>query len=102
MKKLNINHEYTPDGLKLLNAKLESELCNESLNDVKLKGLIEQRDSLVIGHLKTLDPHSEKLFAEHELNSNKDLLKVIEEHLSLSLKELSGFLRGKKVLKKYK
>lgn len=102
MKKFSLNHDYTPAELTEINIELESVLSADSLDDEKLRQLINQRDTFIVKYLKSLQDGNEKQFAKHELNSNKQLSSLIEHQLSASLKQLSGLLKGQKAVNKYK
>jgi uncharacterized Rossmann fold enzyme len=102
VNKLNLSHSYTPDNLKDINAQIESLLSADTLDDEQLRQLVENRDVIVISHLKSLENDREKLFAECELASNKALTKLLNKQLKDSLAQLSGLIRGKKIVGKYK
>ncbi|GAB2689935.1 hypothetical protein Q4574_00585 [Aliiglaciecola sp. 3_MG-2023] len=102
MIKLTLSHQYTPENLKAINTQIETVLAAAELDDKLLKQLIETRDEVVVDHLKSLDQTAEKLFSESELETNKSLTKVIDTQLKESLKQLSGLIRGKKSVNKYK
>lgn len=102
MKKLKLNHVHTPNSLAEINGQLELVLNGETLDDNLLKELIENRDLIVVSHLNGLAGDIRKTFAEHELVSNQLLSNVINKHLRSSLKQLSGLLRGRKAVNKYK
>lgn len=102
MKKLNLNHEKTPAKLAEINQQLESTLSNDELDDARLRVLVELRDEFIITHLQSLNNIQQKSFAELEVLSNTALSKLISNQLSDSLTELTGLLRGKKAVNKYK
>lgn len=102
MKKLNLNHDKTPDKLAEINQQLESILSNDELDDTKLRVLIELRDEFINSHLQSLNEIQQKSFAELEIQSNNALSKLISNQLSDSLTQLTGLLRGKKAIDKYK
>lgn len=102
MNKLNLSHEHTPANLNEINSQLESVLNTDPVDDEKLRALIDSRDKIILEHLNGLQPEHEKTFAEKELGVNKVLSKLIEKQLQTSLKQLSGLVRGKKSVNKYK
>lgn len=102
MKKLNLNHEKTPAKLAEINQQLESTLSNDELDDARLRVLVELRDEFIVTHLQSLNNIQQKSFAELEVLSNTALSKLISNQLSDSLTELTGLLRGKKAVNKYK
>jgi len=102
VKKLNLNHDKTPAKLTEINQQLDSQLSNDELDDKKLRALIESRDAFIISHLGSLNDIERRSFAELEMQSNDTLSKLISNQLSDSLTQLTGLLRGKKAVNKYK
>ncbi|MEP4890002.1 MAG: hypothetical protein ABJV04_08250 [Aliiglaciecola sp.] len=102
MNKLNLSHQYTPDNLDNVNKQLETVLSSDELDDKLLRQLISQRDEIVTEHIKSLDKNTEKLFSTSELEVNQRLSTIIEAQLADSLKQLTGLIRGKKIVDKYK
>lgn len=102
MKNLNLNHDYTPPKLADINLQIQTVLNAEELDDSLLKSLIEQRDVVVIEHLRSISVDDEKQFAKNELVINQTLSEEIGLQLKASLKDLSGLLRGRKAVDKYK
>ncbi|MFA3790632.1 hypothetical protein AB6T38_05910 [Aliiglaciecola sp. SL4] len=102
MNKLNLSHQYTPDNLDSVNKQLETVLSSDELDDKLLRQLIIQRDEIVTKHISSLDKNTEKLFSTSELEANQRLSTIIEAQLKDSLKQLTGLIRGKKIVDKYK
>ncbi|TRY30927.1 hypothetical protein [Aliiglaciecola sp. M165] len=102
MKKLSLNHEFTPPPLADINLQIQTTLEAEELDDSLLKTLIEERDSIITKHLEDLKDGDVKSFAKTELVINQKLSEHINKQLKASLKQLSGLLRGRKAVNKYK
>ncbi|MBU2877984.1 MULTISPECIES: hypothetical protein [Aliiglaciecola] len=102
MSKLTLNHRFTPDNLKDINGQIEAVLDAKELDNELLKQLIIKRDVVVTNHLKSLERDNEKVFAEHEIIVNNTLSTIVESQLKESLTQLSGLIRGKKIVNKYK
>ena len=101
MKKLNLNHEYTPNDLVKLNSQIESVLSAAELDNELLKQLIIQRDEKVIELLDSLEGTNRTKSSKCELKSNEQLLSHVESHFRDALKELSGLIKGRKSVNKY-
>ncbi|WJG10567.1 hypothetical protein [Aliiglaciecola sp. LCG003] len=102
MNKLKLNHKQTPQELVDINLQLEALLEADSLDDAKLKSVVDLRDTFILSHLKSQPSEELKSFAEQELVINNMLSSLIEKQLSDSLSQLSGLLRGRKAVNKYK
>jgi hypothetical protein len=61
-----------------------------------------ERDDFIQSHLHSLQGQLKTDFVNAELKVNRALVAYAEESLKASLKQLSGLVRGRKVLKKYK
>ena len=101
MKKLNLNHKYTPNNLVKLNTQIESVLSAAELDNELLKQLIIQRDEKVIELINSLDGIDRSNFSKCELKSNEILLSHVESHFRDALKELSSLVKGRKSVNKY-
>lgn len=102
MKKLTLNHEETPVNLVSINKELEALLANDELNDKRLLELIEERDELICEYLNSLDEDAKKSFAIAEIEINTKLTHVAQTLFKASLSKLSGLVRGRKAVEKYK
>ncbi|MEP1447159.1 MAG: hypothetical protein ABJK37_13735 [Paraglaciecola sp.] len=102
MKKLTLNHSYTPTPLKSINQRL-SELTTENDPDESnfLKLAIE-RDEFIQDYIKNLPDDEKREFVTAELQVNGALVAYAEESFKASLKQLSGLIRGRKAVKKYR
>lgn len=101
MKNLKLNHEYTPSELAKVNHQILTAIAAEELDHALLKSLVEQRDHVIVEHLKSLDLEDEKRFANSELATNHSLSEYTSKELKSSLKQLSGLIRGRKAVNKY-
>lgn len=102
MNKYNFNHEHTPSDLAELNLQIANTLSAEELDDTQLLSLVNQRDMLIVNLLDTLDEQEKKAFVEAEVVINNRLETLIKSLFRKSLGQLSGFIRGKKAVQKYK
>ncbi|MBU3002106.1 hypothetical protein [Paraglaciecola arctica] len=102
MKKLTLNHSYTPTPLKSINQRL-SELTTENDPDESnfLKLAIE-RDEFIQDYIKNLPDDEKREFVTAELQVNGALVAYAEESFKASLKQLTGLIRGRKAVKKYR
>lgn len=102
MKKLTLNHSYTPTPLKSINQRL-SELTTENDPDESnfLKLAIE-RDEFIQDYIKNLPEDEKREFVTAELQVNGALVAYAEESFKASLKQLTGLIRGRKAVKKYR
>tara|TARA_R110000751_G_scaffold81077_1_gene163376 strand:- start:85215 stop:85523 length:309 start_codon:yes stop_codon:yes gene_type:complete len=102
LKKLTLNHSYTPAPLKSINQRL-SELTTENDPDesIFLKLAIE-RDEFIQNYIKTLSDDERNHFVTAELQVNGALVAYAEGLFKESLKQLSGLIRGRKAVKKYR
>ena len=102
MSNIHLNHAFTPPNLKILNDKLESLVNDSDPDEARLLQFVSERDEIVTAHLDTLLGKDKKNFAEAELNINQQLSAVAKTLLLASQNHLSGFLKGRKAIKKYK
>ncbi len=102
MKNLKLNHQSTPTSLIPINAELESVLSSEDLDDKRLLELIILRDELISAHLDSIDETTKKKFVKAEYDVNTVLSKIAQRLFKASLSNLSGLVRGKKAVEKYK
>ena len=102
MKTLILNHSFTPSLLKKINQDL-SELTSEvDPDESKFLLLATQRDEFIQRYLQTLEKKLKNNFVNAEIKVNGVLVAYAEESLRASLKQLSGLVRGRKAVKKYK
>ena len=100
--RLQFDHSFTPSPLKEINQQLSEILAKDDVDEARLLLLIEQRDRIVKEHLDSLEEDVIQQFAEAELEVNQRLEAVSKKLLSDSLGNLSGLIRGRKAVEKYK
>jgi hypothetical protein len=102
LKKLLLDHSFTPSPLKSINRDL-SELISENDPDESLfLKLVTERDEFILKYLENLAEEEKKQFAKAELLVNGALVAYAEESFKASLKQLSGLVRGRKAINKYR
>lgn len=101
-KKLEFNHQYTPPKLSDLNAQLEKLMAKDEVDEARLLQLITERDETVKKHLESLTEDALTQFVRAELKVNELLSTSAKKLLSESLTHLSGLIRGKKAVERYK
>ena len=99
---LNLSHSQTPDTLEAINQEISKVLSDENVDDANLRLLVTRRDDCVQSYLVELDETERADFAKLELVSNEKLLAVVKVQLNDSLGQLSGLIRGRKAVNKYK
>lgn len=102
MKKITLDHSFTPSPLKQINQDL-AELTKELDPDeaIFLK-LVTDRDTFIQNYIQTLQEPLKTDFVSAELKVNGALVAYAEQSVKASLKQLSGLVRGRKAIKKYK
>ncbi|MDC0601514.1 hypothetical protein OAP14_00660 [Aliiglaciecola sp.] len=99
---LELSHSQTPEILQAINQEISKALSAEEIDDAKLRLLVTRRDEYVQSYLPELDEIKRAEFAQQELVSNEKLLAIVKVQLSDSLGQLSGLIRGRKAVNKYK
>ncbi|MGS2720405.1 hypothetical protein [Paraglaciecola aestuariivivens] len=102
MKTLELDHSYTPKQLTVINQDLAALLSSADPDQAQFLKLVSQRDEFIQNYLKTLDNPLKKDFVNAELKVNGALVAYAEQSFKASLKQLSGLVRGRKAVKKYK
>jgi transcriptional regulator of heat shock response len=102
LKKLTLDHEFTPTQLKELNAKIAELLSENSFEEAHLLKLVEERDTFIQSYLHSCQPDEQKAFAVAEMEVNGLLVAYIKNLAKVSLKQLSDLIRGRKAVKKYR
>jgi hypothetical protein len=64
--------------------------------------LVTERDEFILKYLENLAEEEKKQFAKAELQVNGALVAYAEESFKASLKQLSGLVRGRKAINKYR
>lgn len=102
MKTLALNHSYTPSLLKKINQDLSELTSDVDPDESKFLQLVTQRDEFIQNYLQTLEKKLKTNFVNAEIKVNGLLVSHAEESFKASSKELSGLVRGRKAVKKYK
>jgi len=101
LKKLILDHPYTPPQLSTINQSLVDHLSTEDPDEGILLKLVKNRDEVIQAFLKEHPKEDLKDFAEQELKMNGLLVAYCENMSQVSLKRLTGLVRGRKAVKKY-
>ena len=102
MKTLTLNHSFTPSPLKKINLDLSELTSDDDPDESKFLQLVTQRDEFIQSYLQTLEKQLKTDFVSAEIKVNGVLVAYAEESFKASLKQLSGLVRGRKAVKKYK
>jgi len=101
LKKIILDHPFTPVNLRLINQELNQFFLLEEPDEKLFLDLANRRDSVVQSHLATLDGKDKKHFSQAELEVNGTLVAYANKLFKASLNQLSGLIRGRKAVKKY-
>ncbi|MFT5923064.1 MAG: hypothetical protein ACJASI_002730 [Glaciecola sp.] len=71
-------------------------------DESKFLKLVTERDEFIQRYLQTLQGQLKDNFVSAELKVNGELVAHAEKSFKASLKQLTGLVRGRKVLKEYK
>jgi CRISPR/Cas system endoribonuclease Cas6 (RAMP superfamily) len=102
LKTLTLNHSFTPSLLKIINQDLLELTSDVDPDESKFLRLVTQRDEFIQSYLQTLEKKLKNDFVNAEIKVNGVLVAHAEESFKASLKQLSGLVRGRKAVKKYK
>ena len=102
MKIIDLNHSYTPPLLAKINQDLEQLLEQQDPDEATFLALANQRDDVIQKHLTTLSGDDRRMFVEAELEINGLLVASANQMFKASLNQLSGLVRGRKAVEKYK
>ncbi len=75
---------------------------NSDPDESKFLQLVTERDEFIKSYLQTLDKNLKTDFVNAELKVNGVLVAYAEESFKASLKLLTGLVRGRKAVKKYR
>lgn len=101
MKKLTLNHSYTPSQLLKINQDISDLFKLADFDESEFLKLVTLREETILSHLSSLDTLDKKQFSEAELRVNTALVEVASKMSKASLSQLAGLLRGRKAVKKY-
>lgn len=102
MKTLILDHSFTPSPLKSINRELLTLTAENDLDESLFLKLVTERDEFIQTFIANLPDQEKKHFVNAELQVNGALVAYAEESFKASLKQLSGLVRGRKAVKKYK
>jgi hypothetical protein len=102
LKTLNLTHSFTPTPLNKINQGLLELTSDIDPDESQFLKLVTERDEFIQSYLQTLQKQLKKNFVDAELKVNGALVAYAEESFKASLKQLSGLVRGRKAVKKYK
>jgi hypothetical protein len=102
LKTLTLNHSFTPSHLKKINQDLSELTSDVDPDESKFLQLVTKRDEFIQNYLQTLEKQLKTDFVNAEIKVNGALVAYAEESFKASLKQLSGLVRGRKAVKKYK
>jgi hypothetical protein len=102
LKTLTLNHSFTPFPLKKINQDLSALESSSDPDESKFLKLVTERDEFIQSYLQTLDNNLKTDFVNAELKVNGVLVAYAEESFKASLKLLTGLVRGRKAVKKYR
>ena len=100
----DLNHSHTPAELLAINKQLIEQLSAESIDDVALLKLIEQRDERVQNVLEQLaaTPEKQKEFALAESEVNNKLIRVCNQLVKQAQNDLTKLVKGRKAIRQYR
>ncbi len=102
MNTLILDHAHTPESLKPINDALSKLLSEDNPDEAEFLALASSRDECIQAHLNTLANDEKKTFITLELEKNGLLLAQANAMFKASLNELSGLVRGRKAIEKYR
>jgi hypothetical protein len=102
LKKLILDHSFTPPPLKTINQELLELTAENDPDESRFLKLVTERDEFIQRLLENLIEEEKNNFVTAELQVNGALVAHAEESFKASLKQLSDLVRGRKALKKYK
>lgn len=102
MKKIVLNHSFTPSPLKKLNQDLALLFNQKDPDEARFLSLVTLRDEFIQKYLTELSGEQKQHFVEAEIKINGLLVACANELFKASLNQLSGLVRGRKAVEKYK
>jgi hypothetical protein len=102
LKTLTLNHFFTPSPLKKINQDLAELTSDVDPDESKFLKLVTERDEFIKDYLQNLHDELKTDFVDAELKVNGALVAYAEESFKASLKQLSGLVRGRKAVNKYR
>jgi len=102
LNKLILDHSFTPSQLKKINRDLSDLTAENDPDESRFLELVTKRDETIQEYLRNLPDKEKNTFANAELQVNGALVAYAEESFKASLKQLSGLVRGRKAVNKYR
>ncbi len=102
MKKLILDHSFTPSPLKNINRDLSELTTENDPDESRFLKLVTERDEFIQKFLENLPDDKKNNFVTAELQVNGALVAYAEESFKASLKQLTGLVRGRKAVNKYR
>jgi hypothetical protein len=102
LKKLILDHSFTPPTLKSINLDLSELTVDNDPEESKFLQLVIKRDEFIQKYLENLPENEKNSFVTAELKVNGALVAYAEELFKASLKQLSGLVRGRKAVNRYR
>ena len=102
MNKLILDHSFTPSPLKSINRDLSELTIKNDPDESRFLKLVTERDEFIQKFIENLPDVEKNNFVTAELLVNGALVAYAEESFKASLKQLSGLVRGRKAVNKYR
>jgi len=102
LKKLILDHSFTPSPLKNINRDLSELTTENDPDESRFLKLVTERDEFIQKFLENLPDDKKNNFVTAELQVNGALVAYAEESFKASLKQLTGLVRGRKAVNKYR
>lgn len=102
MKKLNLDHSYTPSPLNNINRELSGLTTENDPDESRFLKLVTEREQFIQKYLENLPEEEKNNFVTAELKANGALVAYAEGSFKASQKQLSGLVRGRKAVNKYR
>ncbi|MGJ8681844.1 hypothetical protein [Paraglaciecola sp.] len=102
MKNLVLDHSFTPSSLKKINQDLLALFAKEDPEESEFLQLATKRDECIQEYLSEIDDEIKQDFVKAEIEVNGLLVAGANELFKASLNQLSGLVRGRKAVEKYK
>ncbi|MCF2948139.1 hypothetical protein L0668_08480 [Paraglaciecola aquimarina] len=102
MKNLVLDHLYTPSSLKEINQDLLALLAKPDPDESEFLQLATKRDEFIQQYLDEVYGDARQNFIKAEIEVNGLLVAGANQLFKASLNQLSGLVRGRKAVKKYK
>jgi hypothetical protein len=102
LKKLTLDHSFTPNPLRTINQDLSELTSDNDPDESQFLQLVTKRDEFIQTYISNLSGDELKDYVLAELEVNGALVAYAEESFKASLNQLSGLVRGRKAINKYR